>query len=99
VLCVNAHWLLTGEGIGPEVPRAKDESPAYRAVSAYVMEVIRGGPALAAKNMDPDVLVEKIGEHADELKRGPAYMRGPQAEIISALALELYRKTKPKEDS
>lgn len=97
-LCVNAHWLLTGEGAGPEGARVKDESPSYRGVSAYIMEVIRGGPALAAKNMDPDELVEKIVEHAGELKRGPGYMRGPQAEIISALALELYRKSKPKEE-
>lgn len=100
-LSVNAHWLLTGEGEGPSesAGRVKDESPGYRATDAYVLEVIRGGPALAAKSMDRDELVEKINEHALQLKNCPKYQWGPQAEIISAFALELYRKTKPKEES
>jgi transcriptional regulator with XRE-family HTH domain len=72
-----------------------EESPEYRTtVRPEVMAVLHGGPALAAIKMNESQLVAAIKEHARALSLEPAYALGPEAEIISALALELYSRSK-----
>ncbi|MFZ3377839.1 MAG: hypothetical protein WA183_20015 [Chthoniobacterales bacterium] len=46
--------------------------------------------------MDDYHLADGIKEQADKLEEGPAYMDGPRAEIIAALALELYHRSRTK---
>jgi DNA repair protein RadC len=83
-------------------PRASHERRATTAeleelrVEEQALQVTRGGPAIAARKMDHDSLAAGIKEQVDKLKKDPAYMHGPHAEVIAALALELYQRTRKK---
>lgn len=59
-----------------------------------IITVVRGGPAAAARKMSERELTQRIKQHAVELGRADEYMRGAQAEIIAAFALELYNRSK-----
>ena len=76
--------------------RATAEELRQAAREEEMQQVIRGGPALAARKMDHDSLAGGIKEQIDKLEDDPAYMHGPRAEIIAALALELYDRSRKK---
>jgi transcriptional regulator with XRE-family HTH domain len=83
----------------PAAPSLHESPPEYRInVRPEVMAVLDGGPALAATKMNDAQLVSAIKEHARSLALEPEYAVGPEAEIISALALELYARSKKKSE-
>lgn len=62
-------------------------------VEEGALQVIRGGPALAARKMDDCALAGVIKQQARKLNGDdPAYMRGPRTEIIAAFSLELHHR-------
>jgi DNA repair protein RadC len=77
-------------------PRATTGALEELRVEEEALQVARGGPALAARKMDHQNLAGGIKEQARKLEKDPAYMHGPRAEIIAALALELYHRSREK---
>jgi transcriptional regulator with XRE-family HTH domain len=73
--------------VSPSEIRAATMSPS-------IMTVINSGPSVAAKKMTDSELVKRIKQHAVELGRADEYMRGAHAEIVAALALEMYHRSR-----
>lgn len=78
----------------PHEPRATAAELEEMRAEEQAFHVIRSGPALAARKMNHDSLAAGIKEQVDELEKDPAYMHGPHAEVIAALALELYARSR-----
>lgn len=86
------EWFLEG----PKISEAEGNyqfAPKLE-MNLALSNILGGGPAINAKEMRDEELIRKINEHSTKLLACPEYEIGPQSEIISAFALELYKRTK-----